>query len=104
MPSHAVGDAFYGGIVGITISRTRHPLLSWKASEQPLVGIVINVPLILPRCNSKRANIYLSSRKSLCTKGKRRGRCCPNTYLNIYLNTYLDTYLADQAIFTGTAL
>ena len=53
MPSHAVGDAFYGGIVGITISRTRHPLLSWKASEQPLVGIVINVPLILLRCDRK---------------------------------------------------
>ena len=43
MPSHAVGDAFYGGVVGITYSVSRHPLLSWKASEQPLVGIVINV-------------------------------------------------------------
>ena len=53
MPSHAVGDAFYGGIVGITISRTKHPLLLWKASEQPLVGIVINVPLILLRCDRK---------------------------------------------------
>ena len=47
MPTHAVGDAFYGGIVGITISRTKHPLLSWKISERPLVGIVINVPPIL---------------------------------------------------------
>ena len=36
MPSHAVGDAYYGGIVGITYSVSRHPLLSWKVSEQPL--------------------------------------------------------------------
>ena len=36
MPSHAVGDAFYGGIQGISYCRTKHPLLSWKASEQPL--------------------------------------------------------------------
>ena len=47
MPSHAVGDAFYGGIVSITYSVSRHPLLSWKASEQPLEGIVINAPPIL---------------------------------------------------------
>ncbi len=47
MPSHAVGDAFYGGIQGFGNSRTKHPLLSWKVSEQPLVGIVINVPPIL---------------------------------------------------------
>ena len=47
MPSHGVGDAFYGGIVGISYCRTKHPLLSWKASEQPLVGIVINAPPIL---------------------------------------------------------
>ena len=47
MPSHAVGDAFYGGIQGISYCRTKHPLLSWKASEQPLVGIVTNVPPIL---------------------------------------------------------
>jgi hypothetical protein len=47
MPSHGVGDAFYGGIVGISYCRTKHPLLSWKISEQPLVGIVINVPPIL---------------------------------------------------------
>ena len=47
MPSHAVGDAFYGGIVGISYCRTKHPLLSWKVSEQPLVGIVTNVPPIL---------------------------------------------------------
>ena len=47
MSSHVVGDAFYGGIVGITISRTKHPLLLWKASEQPLVGIVINISPIL---------------------------------------------------------
>ena len=47
MPSHGVGDAFYGGILSITYSVSRHPLLSWKASEQPLVGIVINVPPIL---------------------------------------------------------
>ena len=53
MPTHAVGDASYGGILSITISRTKHPLLSWKISEQPLVGIVINVPLILPRCDRK---------------------------------------------------
>ena len=64
MPSHTVGDAFYGGIVGITISRTRHPLLSWKASEQPLVGIVINVPSILLCWDSKTANTYLNLRKS----------------------------------------
>ena len=36
MPSHGVGDAFYGGIVGISYCRTKHPLLSWKASEQLL--------------------------------------------------------------------
>ena len=36
MPSHAVGDACYGGIVGITYSVSRHPLLLWKVSEQPL--------------------------------------------------------------------
>ena len=47
MPSHAVGDAFYGGIVSISYCRTKHLLLSWKISEQPLVGIVINVPPIL---------------------------------------------------------
>ena len=55
MPSHDVGDAFYGGIVGITYSVSRHPLLSWKVSEQPLVGIVINIPPILQclDCNIK---------------------------------------------------
>ena len=47
MPSHSVGDAFYGCIVGITNSRTKHPLLPWKISEQPLVSIVVNVPPIL---------------------------------------------------------
>ena len=47
MPSHAVGDACYGGILGFTNSRSKHPVLSWKISEQPLVGIVINVPPIL---------------------------------------------------------
>ena len=47
MPTHAVGDASYGGILSITISRTKHPLLSWKISEQPLVGIVINTPPVL---------------------------------------------------------
>ena len=36
MPSHGVGDAFYGGIVGITYCRTKHPLLTWKISERPL--------------------------------------------------------------------
>ena len=35
-PSHGVGDACYGGIVGITYCRTKHLLLSWKVSEQPL--------------------------------------------------------------------
>ena len=68
----------------------------------------MKVPPFFLRWYSKTANIYLNLRKSLYTKGKRRGRCCPNTYLNIYLNTYLDTYLdtylANQAIFTGTAL
>ena len=39
MPSHAVEDAFYGGIVGISISRTKHLLLSWKISERPLTYI-----------------------------------------------------------------
>ena len=47
MPSHSVGDAFYGGIVSITISRTKHLLLSWKISERPLVSIVVNVLPIL---------------------------------------------------------
>ena len=47
MPSHDVGDAFYGGIVGISYCRTKHLLLSWKVSEQPLVGIVTNIPSIL---------------------------------------------------------
>ena len=47
MPSHSVGDAFYGCIVGITNSRTKHLLLSWKISERPLAGIVINVLPIL---------------------------------------------------------
>ena len=37
------------------------------------------------RQDSKTANIYLNLRKSLYTKGKQRGRCCPNTYLYIYL-------------------
>jgi hypothetical protein len=99
MPSHGDGDAFYGGIVGFTHSVSRHPLLSWKVSERPLVGIVINIPPILLRWDCKRANIYLILRKSLYTKGKRRGRCCSSTYLYIYLNTYLDTYLIDQATF-----
>ena len=47
MAVYAVTDAYYTPIVGITYSVSRHPLLSWKASEQPLVGIVINVPPIL---------------------------------------------------------
>ena len=47
MPSHSVGDAFYGCIVGISYSRTKHPLQSWKISEQPLVSIVVNVLPIL---------------------------------------------------------
>ena len=33
MSGHGVADASYGGIVGITDSVSRHPLLSWKASE-----------------------------------------------------------------------
>ena len=37
MPSHAVGDACYRGIVGITYSVSRHPSLSRKASERPLM-------------------------------------------------------------------
>ena len=55
MPSHDVGDAFYGGIVGFTHSVSGHPLLSWKVSEQPLVGIIINIPPILQcqDCNIK---------------------------------------------------
>jgi hypothetical protein len=28
MPGHGVADAFYGGIIGITYSVSRHPLLS----------------------------------------------------------------------------
>ena len=77
MPSHDVGDAFYGGIVGITHSVSRHPLLSWKVSEQPLVGIVINIPPILQclDCNiknrikiqKKRCKITSTSIKSLET-------------------------------------
>ena len=56
MPSHDVGDAFYGGIVGFTYSVSRHPLLSWKVSEQPLVGIVINIPPILQCLDSNIKN------------------------------------------------
>ena len=47
MPSHGVGDACYGGIEGITYYRIKHLLLSWKVSERPLVGIVINIPPVL---------------------------------------------------------
>ena len=37
MAAYAVADACYGGIGGITYSVSRHPLQSWKASEQPLI-------------------------------------------------------------------
>ena len=59
MPSHDVGDAFYGGIVGITHSVSRHPLLSWKASERPLVGIVINIPPVLQCLNSNIKHYFI---------------------------------------------
>ena len=63
MPSHGVGDAFYGGIVGITHSVSRHPLLSWKASERPLVGIVINVHPILQCLDSNIKNRLKNQKK-----------------------------------------
>ena len=56
MPSHGVGDAFYGGIVGFTHSVSSHPLLSWKVSERPLVGIVISTPPILQCLDSNIKN------------------------------------------------
>ena len=43
MPSQGDGDACYGGITSIPYSRTMHPLLSWKASQQVLVGILMNL-------------------------------------------------------------
>ena len=56
MPSHGVGDAFYGVIVGFTHSVSSHPLLSWKVSERPLVGIVISIPPILQCLDSNIKN------------------------------------------------
>ena len=77
MPSHGVGDAFYGGIVGFTHSVSSHPLLSWKVSERPLVGIVISIPPILQCLDSniknrikiqkKRCKFTSTSTKSLET-------------------------------------
>ena len=58
MPSHAVGDACYGGILSIAISRTKHPLQSWKISEHPLVGIVIKtLPILL--CLDNKMNPFV---------------------------------------------
>ena len=62
-PSYAVGDACYGGIVGITYSVSRNPLLSWKVSEQPLVGIVINTPPILQCTDSNNRHPFNISKK-----------------------------------------
>ena len=59
MPSHGVGDAFYRGIVGITYSVSRHPLLSWKVSERPLVGIVINIPPVLQCLDSNIKHYFI---------------------------------------------
>ena len=64
MPSHDVGDAFYGGIVGFTYSVSRHPLLSWKVSEQPLVGIVINIPPILQYLDCNIKNQFKNQKKN----------------------------------------
>jgi len=47
MPSKGDGDACYTPIEGIPYCRTKHTLLSWKASEQLVEGIAINVPSIL---------------------------------------------------------
>ena len=58
MPSHAVRDAFYGGIGGIPYCRTRHQNDSWKASERGLEGIPMNEPPILlcRDCKKKKKN------------------------------------------------
>ena len=53
MPSYSVADACYTPITGITYCRGRHRLLSWKASERVLVGIVINNPLVLQSRDGK---------------------------------------------------
>ena len=63
MPSHGVGDAFYGGIVGFTHSVSSHPLLSWKVSERPLVGIVISIPPILQCLDSNIKNLIKIQKK-----------------------------------------
>lgn len=47
MPVYTVADACYTPITGIPYCRRRHRLLSWKASERALEGIVINAPPIL---------------------------------------------------------
>ena len=65
MPSHGVGDAFYGGIVGITYSVSRLPLLSWKVSERPLVGIAINIPPILQCLDSNIKNRFKIQKKKM---------------------------------------
>ena len=65
MPSHAVGDACYGGILSITYSVSRHPLLSWKASEQPLVGIVISAPPIL-QCIDSNIKYLFNNYNQFC--------------------------------------
>ena len=55
MPVYTVADACYPPITGITYRRRRHRLLSCKASERVLEGIVINVPPILPCRDDKMA-------------------------------------------------
>ena len=63
MPSHGVGDAFYGVIVGFTHSVSSHPILSWKVSERPLVGIVISILPILQCLDSNVKNQFKNQKK-----------------------------------------
>ena len=65
MPSHADGDALYRGIQGFGNNRTKHPLLSWKASEQPLVGIVISAPPIL-QCIDSNIKYLFNNYNQFC--------------------------------------
>ena len=54
MPVYIVADACYTPITGITYGLRRHCLLSWKASERVLEGIVIKGLLILQSRDGKK--------------------------------------------------
>ena len=56
MPVYAVANACYTPIAGIPYCRARHGLLSWKALERVLGGIVINSLLFLQDRDARMKN------------------------------------------------